>query len=1574
MMKLLKNNILLLLLTIVFFTNTIVNGQCNPRTNFTYSLPGIFTEHERVLAVSVNTVNAFLSSKKQICITVVRDGGDIPTKESIFTDILESSQIVHLLPCCFDDAVLMNNLITAGSYGTIGIVAPSDTRDILRDTENFLNVINLQASNTAEVVAMVNYIIENNLFRIACLDSEIIFGKQVNDTLGLIGRRVVHYNFFPSFGGFTQDHINTLVESKPQVVIIAMFFYDFVLFKQEIDSQGLLQDVVWILTSLSGTVGNINKFLGTEQDVKNVFGASSIKPWNPLVTPSNGSVLFNLQKDIETYDPTLLDTYTPTVGDVHFYTGLKYFASILESIPEDLMTREGVLNEIYRHNMLTIDNTIFGPINKDCSSNVIPCCNEAANTVFISSLEANGNGTSEWFESYVFTWPGCSPQDSLVEDPFTFGMAQQLSSLNSTNQFIVDGIIDSFKEQTEANAFNDHAAYILVFDTTPTSFDNETEEELFQQFATELVEFDQVRAILGQTEASKVTYFAENYPDVSVWSFAPDEILRSTSIYGNVINLFPGISDQIYSCFYHLLSTDISLSLPNNNNNNQRKLSFVIIALIQEGDTRGTQESLEKWRERFSNTQISENVEAPDIELVIHHITGNEDPVVEDILTFSPDAFILSFFDEENTLVWINEIQSAFSLPTLYIVGSFSPEKYIPEDTSNENLYYAMVTQPIGDFILYNNDDNDNDIEIPQIMLNYMNFLENGTLSLKKTIWVGEEEEEEEENNKRGGVSVNITSLKASQAGFAGYILGTTIGKIIQSINGIVDSQKILDTVYGLGVLSVDGFTTGTFSQGSCNQGSQQVYLAQWKEEQQEKEEEGVFLSTINVITWSGDCRASLQEDSNKSGDDDQGDELAAIIGSVLGSAFLIVLCFLSCCFFCIIIILVGAIVSITYMYIEASRRYKKGIYHSIEKGPKDLDWTNVLYSNIERSKKFQCDDILSRAEMESIKSRPLEKFASFVRSETNHEYYSKEDISLTKTMSEELYNNIKEIDTTEVFLRSIYSVIKTDSDRLKEMMKYTFDIFTYKPDKVKETQELRFVHTMMNIIFKESNIIKKPRPDLIEIYINNIYREDSLYSRMFSIFTKRNGSLQFMRNALYKPLNIIKIDVKLEKDTKDFYNKFDRSSQEGSSSGGEGGTTMTAYNIGRKRVLLQKNAQTVCGYVDDVLESIFETPFPSSISKYISTVYDTMPDILKDNINVIEFLSNFLFLRLICPSITLPYNIIDKSEHMDDLLHTILKDVSSVIQKIGTNSEFNEGHKLYCCNEYIKKTRVIVMQFLLYLINNSEYFEDIKENEKRKKKKKGKGKKKQNIEYDLYDPTENNHPMLYTKILFDPNKFSEKDYPTTRPPESIYKESCTCLYAMCIDMISQGSKFMYEMKKCVDDFDCWRALYSIYFESLKFQIEADLNEMKKALGELQKERKIEKFKNGPTSKRKRKKNNKAREGSITMDSTMKIELNDGYDHDNDDNFYESNQYLFEKTDDNDNSEYEKIIVTKNQYMSSDSIEIISYDDDDDDDIQDERSIKTESSSTAFLLKEKYNNDNDNNNVKKKRKKEKKIG
>jgi len=139
-----------------------------------------------------------------------------------------------------------------------------------------------------------------------------------------------------------------------------------------------------------------------------------------------------------------------------------------------------------------------------------------------------------------------------------------------------------------------------------------------------------------------------------------------------------------------------------------------------------------------------------------------------------------------------------------------------------------------------------------------------------------------------------MSTGSASQLQFMGYITGRFFSRVLESITGQLTSQRVLDSIYELGIISEAGMATGRISRNNCNKGFRTVYVV----------ELGQDTITVN---WPG-CDASPNDIQNTTDKDQHEDNVA--IGTGVGLAILFVIC--CCCLLLVTTICGGiAIVSI---------------------------------------------------------------------------------------------------------------------------------------------------------------------------------------------------------------------------------------------------------------------------------------------------------------------------------------------------------------------------------------------------------------------------------------------------------------------------------------------------------------------------------------------------------------------------------------------------------------------------------------------------------------------------------------
>lgn len=214
------------------------------------------------------------------------------------------------------------------------------------------------------------------------------------------------------------------------------------------------------------------------------------------------------------------------------------------------------------------------------------------------------------------------------------------------------------------------------------------------------------------------------------------------------------------------------------------------------------------------------------------------------------------------------------------------------------------------------------------------------------------------------------TPGNGTQLGFMAYITGRFFSRVLESITGNVNSDRVLSAVYQLGVISEAGLATGKLSLESedfCNKGLREVYLVPAPD-----------LSTSDSTTWSG-CDASPEAKTGSDGDNNE--EVGIATGVSLAALFL-----LCCCCLLLLCLVCSALLVILTLTASLVRRssqdvikltppdYRQLAFKTIqESGDGDEAHTALLYDhNITKSEMDHCLRLFSRMLLETPYNRLL--------------------------------------------------------------------------------------------------------------------------------------------------------------------------------------------------------------------------------------------------------------------------------------------------------------------------------------------------------------------------------------------------------------------------------------------------------------------------------------------------------------------------------------------------------------------------------------------------------------------------
>ncbi len=129
-----------------------------------------------------------------------------------------------------------------------------------------------------------------------------------------------------------------------------------------------------------------------------------------------------------------------------------------------------------------------------------------------------------------------------------------------------------------------------------------------------------------------------------------------------------------------------------------------------------------------------------------------------------------------------------------------------------------------------------------------------------------------------------LVSNQTSQVGFTGYITGRFFARVLESINGAVNADRIFEAVYQLSVISEGGLATGRLSNQAddfCNKGLRTVYILDTQ-----------TMTTANTVTWTG-CEAEF---TNSTGGGGKGDGKDSVLVPVVTTVTLATVLLICCC------------------------------------------------------------------------------------------------------------------------------------------------------------------------------------------------------------------------------------------------------------------------------------------------------------------------------------------------------------------------------------------------------------------------------------------------------------------------------------------------------------------------------------------------------------------------------------------------------------------------------------------------------------------------------------------------------
>lgn len=1144
----------------------------------------------RMVNVAISSVNDRYEKHFLHLQTINYENNNTLAGENIRTLIQDPDMLVYLGSVSPDHSDFLLEEVAAADAYDLAIIAPMDTKDRLRrrgtcdDLQNpdLVNWFHMLASTTEEMAASVEFITSNlGLSRIAAIDQGLELSGALNASLESVGRRLIKYVRREGFGAATQEELQSLIDSKPQAIILELVGEDLIPFLVSAKNTPELNDTVFILPGLSTSVSGIEFALLTEGPyiAENVYAVTS----TPSFADTSNSLVQRMLQDIATYDPTVLTEgasvgYSPATADLNIYKGILWFAQVMDSIPEDNVTRQSIVDSIYEKNaFIKIEGESIGPFILDCKENeqdkLYSSCNQGARNVYIQRLVDRTPIPGAWETIETYSWSGCSALTEDIKIPILTGSTQISSSLNDA---VKAGISLGVKNSVEKELIEN--ALFLFY---------ESDETFSQQLATELVEIDGVVSMIGITNPEDALWIAESL-NILVWTISPDKSLRIGGQHynPNIFALFPNIDDQVYTCF------DYASTI---NENFQNVASVSPSGAIDS--------AVEFWANEFNVQRVSSNSD-PNLAIVYDDSVDLEN-IGADIIcvigTYEPVSQI------QNNIVFVLPVPP----PSIYNTSSSVPS----EHNTLLNDYYGQIS------------------------------------SLSKR-----------------GVS-NGTS-EETIAEYLGYITGRFAMRLLSSINGAVTTERVIETIYDLSIISEGGLTTGIIN-SECNQGLQKLYVSN-----------NDLSSIVHSTEWNT-CGAEAQVSDVNKGDGD--DQMDVIIGSVVGlaSMLIIILCIIICIIIVCLVIILGSVVS-TGGFLHKFSGNKKKIVRLVEP-----DYEKLAFSD-EYTDGEKVDTELKYGQTyvarEKVLSEHLDLFEEFIM-ELNYA------IPTILALKEAVSDNKK--------LASWILYMYHHKHREFDLLRYIIS------DEIKECSDI-------SVLFRSDSFLTRMFKSYCFLeglhYLWKTLAKPMLTLNYLAIGKEGVRIQQDTTHTLeqsgpsYDTTDVESVQTLKTNDTMFSYLEIDPKKTDSNS----------VHQVLAALTLLQHQAQVI-------FNSMTKPEFPNNISRFCKLVVEAVLEKYGDEKEITismlrTYVSSFVFLRFICPAITGPqfHGIMPETPVAQSLRVFIL--LSKVMQNLANGVEFTKEEYMTKMNSFIRNNIEIRDKFLdsiiFYERDEKDYEKSEKENQ----------------------------------------------------------------------------------------------------------------------------------------------------------------------------------------------------------------------------------------------------------------------